>query len=101
MTRLIPAAMFALSALAACASEDTQAADEAADEEPAAADASTAPPTVTETRIVVEDGVRYRVEPDGTRLEIGPDGAEFEIDGEDIGVEVRSDGPEMREVEPQ
>ena len=40
-----------------------------------------------DARIVVEDGVRYRVDPSGTRIRIDESGAEIRVDG-DVSVPV-------------
>lgn len=47
-----------------------------------------------DSRIVVEDDIRYRVDPDGTRVRIGPDGAQIEVDG-DVDASVDSSGPSL------
>jgi hypothetical protein len=48
--------------------------------------------------IYVEDGVRYRVDPGGTRVRVGPDGVELEVRDEPRGARVRTDEPGL-EVE--
>lgn len=41
----------------------------------------------TDSRIVVEDGISYRVDPDGTRVRIDPSGAEIRVDSGRIEVD--------------
>jgi hypothetical protein len=46
----------------------------------------------TDSRIVVENGVRYRVDPDGSRVRIGPQGATIDVDLPDVDVGVNEKG---------
>lgn len=41
----------------------------------------------TDSRVVVENGISYRVDPDGTRVRIDPSGAEIQIDSGRIEVD--------------
>ena len=45
-----------------------------------------------DSRILVEDGVRYRVDPNGTRVRIGDDGAVIDVDGAGDGATVNVGG---------
>lgn len=49
----------------------------------------------SEPVIVVEEGARFRIDPDGTRVRIGPDGAAIDVDG-DVDADVRvGDDPSL------
>ncbi|MDV3256400.1 MAG: hypothetical protein LOX97_01180 [Sphingomonas sp.] len=41
----------------------------------------------TDSRVVVENGISYRVDPDGTRVRIDPSGAEIQVDSGRIEVD--------------
>jgi hypothetical protein len=43
-----------------------------------------------DSRILVEEGVTYRVDPDGTRVRIDPDGAVIRVDADGPAVEVNT-----------
>ena len=58
-------------------------------------DTGTAAATTPDATIVVEDNVRYQVQPDGTRVRIGPGGAEVSVDGEQLDAQIDSDGPSV------